>query len=76
MPYGTAISIIADKLEDGSEIPRKDVKIPYELRFKAPADRKVLFDFADNSENWYDRLRDILREGDTIYEVFALTAPE
>jgi len=49
--------------------------MPWELHFKAPADQKANFDFDDNSENWYDRLRDLLSEGDTIYEVYACTAP-
>ena len=50
------------------------MKVPYELRFRSP--NKEDFAFADNSENWYDRLRDNLDVGDTIYEVYALTAPE
>jgi len=49
--------------------------MPWELHFKAPADKKANFDFADNSENWYDRLRTLLSEGDTIYEVYACSAP-
>jgi len=39
MPYGTAISHIADKHVNGDTIDRENVKIPYELRFRLPADR-------------------------------------
>lgn len=75
LPYGLAIGHIGDKYLNGDMIEnREDVKIPYELRFHSP--NKEEFAFADNSENWYDRLRDNLDFGDTIYEVYALTAPE
>ena len=75
LPYGLAIGHIGDRYLNGDLIENKaDVKVPFELRFKSP--NKEEFDFADNSENWYDRLRDNLDAGDTIYEVYALTAPE
>ena len=75
MPYGLAIGHIGDKYLNGEMIEdRADVKIPFELRFKSP--NKEAFEAPDNSENWYDRLRDNLDAGDTIYEVYALTAPE
>ncbi len=76
MPYGTAISQIADKYENGNKIARQDVSIPYELRFRLPASLEKDFDFQDNDEAWYDRLRAGLFEGDVIYEVYGLTAPE
>ncbi len=37
MPYGTAIGHIADKYVTGESIDRKNVSIPYELRFRLPA---------------------------------------
>ena len=51
-----------------------DVNFPYELRFRSPA--KERFDFEDNEDPWWARLREGLSAGDTIYEVYGLTAPE
>ncbi len=45
MPYGTAISHVADKYVNGDKIARDDVKIPFELRFRLPASRMEEFDF-------------------------------
>ena len=74
MPYGTSIGHIGDKFEDGSSIARANVSIPFELRFYAPANLKAKFDTADNSVNWYDRLTNQLKAGDTIYEVYGCTS--
>ncbi len=76
MPYGTSIGHIADKYVTGEKIDRQDVKIPYELRFRLPESEMEDFDFQDNDEAWYDRLRAGLGEGDVIYEVYGLTEPE
>ena len=76
MPYGTAIGHIADKMEDGTPVPKDQVKIPFELRFRLPAEDMERFEFTDNEEAWYDRLQDDLVEGDIIYQVYGLTAPE
>ncbi len=45
MPYGTAISHIANKYVNGDSIERGDVSIPYELRFRLPASEMDMFDF-------------------------------
>ncbi len=45
MPYGTAISHIADKYVTGDSIDRENVSIPYELRFRLPESKMDMFDF-------------------------------
>ncbi len=45
MPYGTAISHIADKYVNGDSIDRENVSIPYELRFRLPESEMDMFDF-------------------------------
>ena len=58
MPYGTAIGHIADRYVNGDSIKKENVNIPYELRFRLPADRMGDFNFQDNDVAWYDRLRE------------------
>ena len=76
MHYGTAIGHVADRTLEGVAIDKENVKIPYELRFKLPEARKQDFAFTDNNEDWFERVKAGLSEGDVIYEVYALTAPE
>ena len=54
----------------------ENISFPYELRFQLPASEMDRFEFLDNDEPWYDRIRAGLGEGDIIYEVYGLTAPE
>jgi hypothetical protein len=58
------------------------VNFPYELRFRSPIKEEFDFDI-DEDENednerwfWWARLRNQLKAGDTVYEVYGLTAPE
>ena len=60
----------------GNPIDMEDIYLPYELRFRLPADRMDEFEFLDNDMPWYDRLSTGLVEGDIVYEVYGLTDPE
>jgi len=54
-PFGQAISGIANKNLDGTEIERKDVKIPYELEFRGV--RNLPKDKVEGVE-WYDQMKE------------------
>ena len=82
-PYGLAISHLSDKHLNGETIDdAAAVNFPYELRFRSPIKEEFDFDI-DEDENednerwfWWARLRNQLKAGDTVYEVYGLTAPE
>ena len=43
-PFATAVGTIGATFSDGTELPSRNVKIPYELRFSSP------FSFSDGKE--------------------------
>jgi len=80
-PFGLAVSQIADTQNNGERVEKDDVKTPYQLFFKAPQwlksainDELELTDSADKLR-WFDPIKDLLIEGDVIYEVYAQTGP-
>ena len=48
-------------------------KVPYELRFRAPEANKSLFSSDRTTTEWYDNIKNSLKAGDTLYEVWSYT---
>jgi len=76
-PFGLAISHIGVVQNSGAILENEDVKVPYQLWFKAPEwvknainDELELEDSVDKLK-WFEPIKDLLLEGDVIYEVFA-----
>ena len=80
VPYATQIGHISVLNVNGEPIEGvedlENISFPYELRFQLPASEMEKFEFLNNDQPWYDRLRTRLAKGDIIYEVYGLTAPE
>jgi len=80
-PFGLAISHIGEMRNDGSNLDREDVRVPYQLYFKAPEELRgdltdeQKFDEDGNQIHWVDHVKSVLTEGDVIYEVSAQTEP-
>lgn len=66
---------------DGSTLDNADVKVPYQIYFKAPDNLKgdltdeQKFDADGNQIHWIDDVLSRVNEGDVIYEVYAQTEP-
>ena len=80
-PFATSISHIAQMRNDGSTLDNEDVKVPYQIYFKAPDNLKgdltdeQKFDADGNQIHWIDDVLSRVNEGDVIYEVYAQTEP-
>lgn len=80
-PFGVAISHIGKMRNDGSTLDNADVKVPYQLYFRAPEEFRgeltdeQKFDADGNQIHWVDHVKDTLTEGDVIYEVYAQYEP-
>uniref|UniRef100_A0A7S3I4L1 Uncharacterized protein n=3 Tax=Choreotrichia TaxID=141411 RepID=A0A7S3I4L1_9SPIT len=80
-PFGLGIGHIGKMRNDGSTLDREDVKVPYQLYFRAPEEFRgdltdeQKFDEDGNQIHWVDHVRDTLSEGDVIYEVYAQVEP-
>ena len=74
-PFAVNISQPAERLNDGTRLPKADVvgKAPYELHFKAPESVKAKFSSERTTTEWYDNIKAALKAGDTMYEVYAYT---
>ena len=76
-PYATAVGHIAANNTDGSVVETADVMLPWELSFRAP---QVIIDktpdVKSTTENWYDQVKKVASNGETILNVWAKTDPE
>ena len=88
-PFANAISVIADRTEDGTWLKSADVRTPYELRFE-PAGilgvkgdgQKIPSTKPADGVNWYDQVMAATEElrtanpDDPILDVWALDRPD
>jgi len=75
-PFATAVGTIGATFPDGTELPQNNVNIPYELQFSSPYSfsNNKEYDSDGNQVMFYNQLKTIT-EGQTILEVYAMTAP-
>ena len=75
-PYATAVGHIGDVNTDGTAVDTTEVMIPWELAFKAPsAIVEMTPDAKSETEQWYDQVKKVASNGDTILNVWAKTDP-
>ena len=76
-PFATAVGTIGATFSNGEELPLGSVNIPYELHFTSPyslpSDKQ--YDDEGNQVMFYEQLKNTISAGDTLLEVFAMTAP-
>jgi len=70
-PFGTGVAHIADKQNSGEKVKFKDTVAPYELRFKSPL--RSRFSEERTSNEWYEEIKNEVKEGEIVYEVYAFT---
>lgn len=73
-PYATAVGHIGDINTDGTAVA-DPVMIPWELGFKAPESIVNMIPDAKSDTEWYDQVKSVASNGDTILNVWAKTDP-
>lgn len=72
-PFANAISIIADRKNDGKFVENGKTVTPYELRFEAAVDFGISDQKPEEGTMWYDQVKEAVNGGaeDTLFKVMA-----